>query len=833
MGSDDVRYKFGTAEDADRWIEADWIQIGFIYNVEESPWVKYISTNDGGFYIQTLKNNPSEEWEIWTRLQGAGNFVNHSKPIAFIKLDDGFYYVVGLTVNATNNMLYTHARQATRPDTTFTGTTIANPFGADNTNLWVGLRFKTDGGVDVLSGSKGAPVIIDTDVYTGILRGKILEVGFWGGINGTPSSSKILEVIIDADLPTPLGGDADLENPIDIIVRSSLGSMGIANLEFIEKDLASKIATIISNHRKSVTITAAKNGMAIFIGEITKTPHSLYNYGYTVEEISRKLLRTPTLTNPTKESGKIRHIGKDPVDPTKTIIDDIDKDYTINVNVNDLVTFVQESTAQLKATPDFAGVTWLSEDFPPGTYTPFVPVGLTGTISNCYFDDQSLPVSENQIGAEWDISDGGKERSGIVVFFYFPIKVGNSPTKLTFKIKVAFRKLSRLLTASYPIFQIFDYDAVDYEQQYQLVAADVGGKSSIKDDDDFFGYEESGTAEITLIIDTNTENYIDQITANSGDDEFNRFEAKLFIQQFLPTAIGKDVTIHLYEAEMVIDLTSEQDGLLELGKVGAVAANRLDFQDFQGRQPFMDGISNDDKYYVTDLAATILANALVNSGLDTNFTLDLDMTGLTALAIFQDYTDKSFWELLQDVCISLNGFWYINPGTKAITGRTTDTAEDTGIELDETDVYNYHDQIFSNTIDSTNLRTKIKVIGDKVDSGNVSISPEFGSTFGDETEIINRPEAETITEVSTIATGQATRFSKANRLMTFPINLTTNSKNLSALGLGKLVTVKIPADGSIKDYSGDNKVLIYAMDYEKSERSGQEEILYLQLQRRF
>jgi len=830
MGSDDVRFKFGTDSDPDRWVEADWTQLGSIYAAESGPHIQYQSINDGGFYIPVFRNIPSEEWEAWTRLRGAGQIANRSIPIAWIKLDDGFYYVVGLTSGGSSDMLYTHAKQTTRPDTTFTGgTSIPTPFGAENTNIWVGLRFKTNGNVDIIKDIT-LPTVIDSDIFTYVLGSKLLEVGVWGGIRSTPATAAILEIRTEADLPTPLGGDATLENPIDIVARTSLGSMGVANMEFIEKDLASKIDTIISNHRKSVSINVTKNGMAVMIGEIIHTPHQLTNYGYRVEEISRKLLRTPTLTDPVKEDGFIRHIGKDPVVDTKTIIDDIDKDFTVNVNVNDLVTFQQETTSQLKATPDFAGIQWWDDQ----ADDTFIPTGTTGTISNCYFDDQSLAVADNQIGGKWILGD----KSGLVIFFYFPIKVGNSATKLIFDLTVAFRKLSKFGSAgALPPFFLWNYDTSDFNTElYQLQYEDVGGKNSTKDDDDVFGLDESTDAHLTIEYNDDVDNHIDQITANSGDDEFNRFEVKLFIQT---TADNESMlwasvqTIHLYFAQLTIELLAEQDGLLELGKVGAVAANRLDFQDFLGRQPFMDGISNDDKYFVTDVAEDVLANALANSSLDDNFTLDIDATGIASLSIFQDFTDKSFWDLLQFVCQSLNGFWYINPSTKAITIRTSDTAEDTGIELDETDVYNFHDQIFNNMIDSSNLRTKIKVIGDKVDSGNVSISPEFGSTFGDETEIIDRADAETITEVSDIANAQATRHAKANRLMTFPINITNNSKNLSALSLGKLITVKIPADGSIIDYSGDDKVLIYSMDYEKTERTGQEEILYLQLQRRY
>ena len=242
-------------------------------------------------------------------------------------------------------------------------------------------------------------------------------------------------------------------------------------------------------------------------------------------------------------------------------------------------------------------------------------------------------------------------------------------------------------------------------------------------------------------------------------------------------------------------------------------------------------VTDDDAGLVT--LCDFIVDTWAASPINSLATLDFNVTGADTLAITDDYTYKSFFDLLQTICSAKNGTWWYNYATDTVVVRSVDLLEDSLVIIQAENVINWDLGQWSINYDGTTERSSAVVVGDGVVKTG-DYNPEHNFDLGDEVEIIEDSSIITSDQATDLINSLKPRRDKAGIIVKFTLDFSDTDYNYAAVQEGKLITVQWPTTGSptILNASGSAKLLVLIMETNVNEETGFNEHVSITAQKR-
>ena len=208
------------------------------------------------------------------------------------------------------------------------------------------------------------------------------------------------------------------------------------------------------------------------------------------------------------------------------------------------------------------------------------------------------------------------------------------------------------------------------------------------------------------------------------------------------------------------------------------------------------------------------------------------------VGITDDHTYKSFFALMQHISELTNStFWADYGSTSTVEIASADNHSSTGIVLTRNDVEGYNTEQWEITYDGTKQRNQIRILGDNVNFLKTTTPDNDPFDLGDEVEIKEDSNIQTLLQASDLADSIAPRFISSEITASVTLNYSAPNQDYTNVEVGKTIALKLPtaADTSIANFStgNDGELLIIAIELNRNEETGDQDHATLMLQRRY
>jgi hypothetical protein len=335
--------------------------------------------------------------------------------------------------------------------------------------------------------------------------------------------------------------------------------------------------------------------------------------------------------------------------------------------------------------------------------------------------------------------------------------------------------------------------------------------------------------------------FINYESTASGASEFSKLNLIPAIRTPVATDIGMN-GFWMWDFSVKATFDDDTEPEYSSATISAVSATTITLNATSGiNLPQEDGFGVDDNLYVVKNLEDYLQDAWDSSSLATDVgALTINITGASALGTLEDFTYKSFYDLMQHICELTNSSFWIDYGdTNVAYIVSADNHSSTGVVLTKADILGYDSGGWKLTIDASVQRNAIRILGDNVNYLSTLSPANDPFDLGDETEVINDSNIQTILQASTLASKIAPRKESSEVIATITLDFSNvpNQQAYYNLIKGETVALQLPdaSDTSICNYSGggDGELLIIAMDVNRNEQTGDKEHITLTLQRRY
>lgn len=663
-------------------------------------------------------------------------------------------------------------------------------------------------------------VVIYTQAQTGTIDipgasddGDGLQGGTGGGNPDDPGTKGI-------------GGTLGYPTVYNVKSESFINNMGSATIDFNDIDLVN-IAAHVANAGKFIEIW---NGIDIkvFQGELLGMQNLDDNHlQYIMTAAQAKF-------NDVK-------VGLDPR-IINQIVRNIDYNDSTDVNI------LNDNNASFASYPTRIAVFTMSNQKKRVYNAAFTPTGATdivlkpftdspsynitpddeeGGLQYTYFQDEDLNPNINSWGVEHFT---GITADHIGIELYYNIFVTNitNISKIVLDLIVSFRNISNYGAVDdgfYPIIGIYNYTDAAYVdgigeiyELYQLPKQDIFAE---KDSDDNFGRSECPNKHISIDI--------TKVITDEGwtlSQFFNEIEShgdKTQYQIRICIGSGFDLsfnhTIHLYKNQLTLDLIDIEPPTQSQFAINTGNSTSITFDTNASLTllPSQDGFSNNDIYSICKTYEDFVTDAF--DAKSWNWTLNMQVTDAALQGLNIDYTNKVWYELLQDVTDRFNGIWYIDEQENELRIYTFDNIVIANRTLTFRDL---KDKRVFFKFDWSNIKDNVTVIG-KNNNATLALSPTITHDLGDEDAIITAPEILDYQSLVQKATEEGKRM--VSPLQIFTVEIDIDYGTWDEFKKGQQVVVKFPDENDA--YILDDTLLIYGWGYEKTGTNPEKNILYL------
>ena len=274
--------------------------------------------------------------------------------------------------------------------------------------------------------------------------------------------------------------------------------------------------------------------------------------------------------------------------------------------------------------------------------------------------------------------------------------------------------------------------------------------------------------------------------------------------------------------------------------ISAVTATTITLNATSGiNLPEKDGFGVGDVLSFVKSAADYLQDTWDVSSLATNLgALNIDVTKGSTVGITDDHTFKSFFVLMQHISELTNStFWADYDTVSTVEMKSADNHDSVGIILTRPDIEGYNTEQWEITYDATKQRNQIRILGNNVNFLK-TITPDADPfDLGDEVEIIEDSDIQTLLQASDLADSIAPRFISSEITASVTLNYSASNQDYTNVEVGKTIALQLPSssDTSIANFSsgGDGELLIIAIELNRNDETGDQDHATLMLQRRY
>ena len=629
-------------------------------------------------------------------------------------------------------------------------------------------------------------------------------------------NSNIIDIVavhFELDIDVTEGGTVTVPRYDSVNIKSSVGAYGIASIQGRSSSISS---AMVDEMRKYITFAPEfNNPYTLFQGELIDINLSISRFEFIFYEETRKFMNMLCNHNPVLESGSIEYIGLDT--SGNVILKDHKKDFSSYSSR--IVTCRQNSSSYVVA-PVLQRVIYSpNRDTNPTTYN------VCGSIDNIYFDDIDLDETDNILSYKIPDDSNPYIDWGLELTFYMYFKVGVTPSEMLVHVIDAFRIFENYLGANNnPRIALWDFQASTpaYQEIYTITDDDIGGNSA-QDGEDCWSLDKSPYYTYRLNVDDLT-HYIAQQTFETESERINKNRFKILILpgMYKSLSFSDDPTHHVKKALLEFSV-SDRDSTESTASVSSASVDTLTLAAIGSRALFDDGICIGDTFYITKTAKETAED--IFSNID-NWDVVITVSDAETHAITKDYTEVSVYQFLQDFAEQFNAVWWADFDDRVIYISDTAHLTDSGVTLTENDIYNYFDNSLHINISSSNLRSKIVANGEDVSVTSDDLIPAYTLSLGDETELISRPDLDTVSELNDIIDNASSRYIN----LTYDISFPVFANDFDELRKAELYTLNIKNPYGQTIINGS--FMLYAIDLENSKNTGYRDILYLHFQKR-
>ena len=842
MGTDDIIKDFyynndGSEEDNSF---AEWVAIGGPYRTYSlNTGVEFYRGGRGGYYQSILRNTPTsfEMTVILQHSESENSLSNNAK--VWVKLTDGNYYCVGIEGQFNvGGEYYAYQKTSVRPSITYDRMEyITTPDIPEEYFCALSLRFKSNGYVDLVKKfytntdtnmRLQYPTKADLHVLTGDIivadifmwsGAKIEEIGFTNAYadNDYNINTRFFGIYIDANLPTPAGGDATIENVISYMARHKLGAGAESTIiQGYHND--TELATIRSNQGKSVIIYDTIYGKIRGKGEIKRQSidHDLMIVTNYIGSIGRKLLNTPT--------------GLDA--PNGMVIGSVTGINIWNhrmstlypgIAAGDILTFKDSNKFDMKIHPVTGVYELYDNELGQKTWKTGTADVEADSYEPCYYLDVSATYPRGRAWGIWTEHTVVDENWNAIRML-FTLDHAHKNDVVFDKVVISFAaRFSRLQGAKvdgtaaekYPAILLWNYSlgtpAWDVIYQYDK---DLVDDRDMTDSESFVNatiqaaYEADDDSGMSPVINLTLDllshleitfaefktKYMDPLGVGYDTDNFKTYRTKIGIQgaHVATTGMNPVLETHYVSMELKDSRKSEfQTPDFDLGKITSINDGYIvvdDFGESNGFYPQSEGFNDGDEVIWTKPIETQLINAFATTSFtlvtdfDNNYESDTDPSDVSNVML-------AFW--LNTLGSKHNWIWVERPTSIDDITFLTDKLTPTGITLTDTDKIS--DEEYKLDEDTYDIMDEIRIYGGdnlfKILKDGVDYNIEVANSLGAQTVIYNDPNLVSASAINAYAISKIQLHTKKNITYIFPINLSNAKQNLSALEVGDSVIV--------------------------------------------
>jgi hypothetical protein len=534
-------------------------------------------------------------------------------------------------------------------------------------------------------------------------------------------------------------------------------------------------------------------------------------------------LRTRTKTNPVSDlSFQLRHCNDRSIH---------DKDGAFTGTANKAITFIKNDMRTLIVHPTVE--TYFDED----DTNPWVPATERGAVTNLYFDEMNLTPPNNNLSA-WGVVGDDDER--VHLTFEPWVLSGTSIDTVNLRIVYNFNTGAGWHDNTEPSIRIYNYTDTAWEELHDCNQGELGYEFNYPN----YGYEnwlqyfdlnidivQHATDEGNVITDyfdigaTNNSNYAKHdfiIRVTTGDPEFDI------------------CAISFRYVELKLTFDADQTTVYGLGKISSDTATTIVVSTAGATKPNLtelpaeEGFGHGDDVFISDFVdisgAGIAQDIFTNS--DTTLTLDFSATNSNKITEITDISFESIYSMLQKWADMLNAIWWVDYENGKVVFATPDNLVDSGVTLTEADAV---DGDWLHDIDITNIANKVTAIGKNEINKSATPTPEY-TLGGDDEEVIYRDVTiNSQIAIQFMANSKELAHENASKEVRMTLDYSNPNQDYSPLEVGKLVTVQLlnAGDTSECNYSGSDKLVIIAMEFNRSKATGYRDLYTLTMQRRY
>ena len=681
--------------------------------------------------------------------------------------------------------------------------------------------------------------------------GTITELGAMfmetvGSMNGAFVDD--LEIVVGEGIPID-NAIVDGENVklSSVYVRKTVGNPGTSARITYHDPLYTLGPTVETALRTVTTISETKFNTRMIQGEIANV--DTMRREIIVNGVEAKLARTIANYNPVFMEGVVEYI-----DGNTMYKQDIG--YEVSPGFSSFGTLTDKLVVFIKKRQKEYRCGLSSVDYTEADGTPDTPTATSGAIENTFFlTDRAFAQADRAYTFD---PSGVDDR--LILNFQGLIKDGSVINKatVTVKIRIPVKSQFRRTGQQRPRFMIKDFTAGIFRNfTGDVRGLSTGGEvrsTNGQGSEALSGELQSKVLELVVTIP-------DDIPAGVQADYFNvgAVNAHGFRQHDVTVGfslgfhgIGQPLQFIMIEsAELKFDLDIDQEYNIGVAKIQTVNDHNLVFYgnaavswldaDIRDDGISGGGITDDgailgDAFFITDKISDIIEAFWVVSGMD--LIMNISVTLTEEIPDIEDLRRVMILQYVQKLSELLGAIYLTSYTTDPVndlpTFIITDSPVDTGQTWTDADFIEPMRQT-TYKIDSSKELSTLKLIGKDGLIGTVSITPEHTPELGLETILISRPDIHTARQAASWLASKKKIYTSAYRYFSCRINYDRANQDYSIADIGKLVSIKNPADGSIVDHTaGSNgKLLIYQMELNRNWSNGYSNYMTFILQQRF
>ncbi|KKK61986.1 hypothetical protein LCGC14_3008860, partial [marine sediment metagenome] len=249
--------------------------------------------------------------------------------------------------------------------------------------------------------------------------------------------------------------------------------------------------------------------------------------------------------------------------------------------------------------------------------------------------------------------------------------------------------------------------------------------------------------------------------------------------------------------------------------------------------PEKDGFGVGDTIHIVKTVNDYLQDAWDASPIASDLgALIMDIATGATTGVLEDHTYKSFFILMQHISGLTNStFWANYAVVNTILISSAANHVPSGLTLTWLDLYNYNEGNWSISYDAKPQKNKVRILGDNVNFIK-TLSPALDPfDLGDETEIIDDSDIQTLLQASDKANALAPRMEGNEVIVRLTLDYSNPTQNYSNIKVGNTVILKLPTATDTSIFN--DTMLIMAIDMNRNETTGDNEHATLALQKRY